>query len=447
MKVSLAATCSSINQNGITWTFDQAYECGQFVNGDWWVVAPVTITNKTPAWTGIDHGSMLDPPSGSDTQGFRDNTNYLPYSNSLRVSFPTTISSGVKSLVSVETDPTNGGGTPANHSFVLNAAVLTIVNSAPSATSFRPPFVAGAKPLYDSATVNYSLVPSYSAPPTALNLTGYANMPWLSIGASTFGEDEMMPRNDVGGNGYPPYGSSKVISQLSMLLLLNTANRISYINKLIQIGIDDYGKAVGSDIGWLAAGGFGQSHLWPIVFAGKMLNSATILSVPRFMTRNPLLRKFGEQGYTYYNAYGVAMFGSDTCMVGESVYPPTSCSNNMCRPQDNTVGRPEGFPENYWGECGGGYRDLVSPAYIGQSLAMRMLEPTLGTMTAFNHPSYFDYTDYWATNVSRANTYVADGNYGGTGNGFMTYMWDTYRSAITALDTTPPVAPTGLSVV
>ncbi|MBX3464889.1 MAG: hypothetical protein KF830_17105, partial [Planctomycetes bacterium] len=39
---------SSITQWGITWTFDHDYQVGQFCNGDWWVVGPVTVVSITP---------------------------------------------------------------------------------------------------------------------------------------------------------------------------------------------------------------------------------------------------------------------------------------------------------------------------------------------------------------------------------------------------------------
>jgi hypothetical protein len=43
------ATRSSVTQYGITWTFDKAYEAGQFVTGDWWVVGPVQVVGIAPA--------------------------------------------------------------------------------------------------------------------------------------------------------------------------------------------------------------------------------------------------------------------------------------------------------------------------------------------------------------------------------------------------------------
>jgi len=40
---------TSISQYGITWTFDKDYPTGQFINGDWWVVGPVTVASVSPA--------------------------------------------------------------------------------------------------------------------------------------------------------------------------------------------------------------------------------------------------------------------------------------------------------------------------------------------------------------------------------------------------------------
>ena len=60
-----AGQCTSITQYGITWTFDREYECGQFVNGDYWVVGPVTVTGISPGWDGEKHGSMVNPDPGN----------------------------------------------------------------------------------------------------------------------------------------------------------------------------------------------------------------------------------------------------------------------------------------------------------------------------------------------------------------------------------------------
>jgi hypothetical protein len=39
---------ASLSQSGITWKFKQPAHAGQFINGDWYVVGPVTIENIDP---------------------------------------------------------------------------------------------------------------------------------------------------------------------------------------------------------------------------------------------------------------------------------------------------------------------------------------------------------------------------------------------------------------
>jgi hypothetical protein len=52
--IVLAATlhgATSVSQFGITWTFSADHQVGQYANGDFWVVGPVTITGISPAST------------------------------------------------------------------------------------------------------------------------------------------------------------------------------------------------------------------------------------------------------------------------------------------------------------------------------------------------------------------------------------------------------------
>ena len=100
---------SQVSQYGITWKFDRDYPVGQFVNGDWWVVGPVTVVSVTPGpspappnevndlgvneWgdTGLQdnkerrNGSMvvmsLGPSQGYDSRG-------ITYDPSASITFP-----------------------------------------------------------------------------------------------------------------------------------------------------------------------------------------------------------------------------------------------------------------------------------------------------------------------------------------------------------------------
>ncbi len=60
-------SCASIEQYGITWSFDKKYNCGQFVNGDWWVLGPVTVTSISPAPYYAEQGSAIECSTSSQS--------------------------------------------------------------------------------------------------------------------------------------------------------------------------------------------------------------------------------------------------------------------------------------------------------------------------------------------------------------------------------------------
>jgi hypothetical protein len=95
---STIITPSSVTRHGITWTFDDEYQVGNYVNGDPYVVGPVTILEVDPPWTPdylsqkmnrviSVHGSQSDPLW--ETQAY---TTHAPqFDESLRVQFPVTL--------------------------------------------------------------------------------------------------------------------------------------------------------------------------------------------------------------------------------------------------------------------------------------------------------------------------------------------------------------------
>ena len=48
-KLQTMPLASSVSQYGITWTFAQPVRTGKFINGDWYVVGPVTVAKIDPA--------------------------------------------------------------------------------------------------------------------------------------------------------------------------------------------------------------------------------------------------------------------------------------------------------------------------------------------------------------------------------------------------------------
>ncbi|MHC4534751.1 MAG: hypothetical protein ACYS6K_12435, partial [Planctomycetota bacterium] len=64
-----------ISQFGITWTFNRDYTVGQFTNGDYWILGPVTLIGIDPPSTEANgrtiNGSMINPsPKLGSTQGY-----------------------------------------------------------------------------------------------------------------------------------------------------------------------------------------------------------------------------------------------------------------------------------------------------------------------------------------------------------------------------------------
>src|SRR5690606_5616771 len=62
-----AEKISKISQHGITWAFKDSVVSGQYCNGDYWVVGPVTIVAISPASVDfggglVKRGSIVNPP-------------------------------------------------------------------------------------------------------------------------------------------------------------------------------------------------------------------------------------------------------------------------------------------------------------------------------------------------------------------------------------------------
>ena len=64
-----ASTSNFLSKHGITWTFTENVEYGQFANGDYWVLGPVTISSISPDFDGLSNGWQVNP-SVSSSHGF-----------------------------------------------------------------------------------------------------------------------------------------------------------------------------------------------------------------------------------------------------------------------------------------------------------------------------------------------------------------------------------------
>src|SRR5687767_13299507 len=290
-----AAPVSSISQYGITWTFDKAYEAGQFATGDWWVVGPVNVTAVSPAPATGRNGSSVNPRGGR--QGY-DNRGG-EYDTADNVTFPRALQAD-QSLVSSVSKPE---GVDVKNAGALKAqAVLTVVSAPPAEATLRPAYAGTYKRYFPASRVDWAILPNLPAPsskPSGANLLRYADRPHIDHLSSWTIQNSCAEDNWLNGVGHPCYGRdyADFISQAAAYVMLDTPERNELALSLIQLGIDNYGviKAGGN---FAPNGGHHSGRKWPVVFAARMLNDCEMLRVSTDFDADT----FGEDGHTYYGA-------------------------------------------------------------------------------------------------------------------------------------------------
>lgn len=290
---ALASSCfaaTSISQYGITWTWTEDLTVGQYANGDYYVVAPdgITITDITPASTLISgrtiNGSMANPTAGSNApQGFDSGANSntfiaalnvaRPGNNDLSAENPLVLSAGT-SLVSCISHPVAG-----TRPQLTDAAVLTIVATAPAEGSFRPPYCGSDKTVLGTVDdLDYGLLQTYApvaSTPSLSTVIGYFARPWIEVNTN-FGGRLLHPSNNQ-----PNYGADMTnqlaSGMLSLLLSYTNEQKEPLYRNIVQYGIDVYGAAK-SGGNWVANGGHDMGRKMPMLLAGLTFANAEILS-------------------------------------------------------------------------------------------------------------------------------------------------------------------------
>ena len=139
-------TATSITKDGVTWTFSAPVPVGQFVNGDYYVVGPVTITAISPEPTTSSpymNGSVKNLPTANGKSGFdsrlNDGTDESWWFDATLRSYPPIALNPGDALVSSISLPTIHSvpevmrASDMSASPVASASVLTVLSSAPPA--------------------------------------------------------------------------------------------------------------------------------------------------------------------------------------------------------------------------------------------------------------------------------------------------------------------------
>ncbi len=398
---------TSISKDGVTWTFQGPVSAGQFVNGDWWVVGPVTVAAIDPApmtAPPFENGSVLNLPTASGKSAFDQRLNdgvdeSWWFDASLRAYPPLSLKGGDAlvssvSLGQIHSVPEVMRAGDMSASPVASVSVLTVLDAPPPADAFRPSYCDRAQTIRRAGALRRDLLPSLAAPnpsatPPLSVFEEWFRRPWIDTNPFLF---------DAPALYMPSYGQHVAFagSYVGLLLELDfpAAEKVSLTNYFVQYGIDLYGCLL-AGYGWPAFGGHRSGRKMPIVFAGILLGDDGMKNVS---TDYP--NQFGEDMQTVYvnqipGGYAQAWQGATVIYGGHygvlAGGAPVSAG---------LYGPYEQLPPAQWQlldsteQLGEAYRRCcTSVSWVGEALAMRIL----GGEAPWNHPAFFDYVDRWMT--------------------------------------------------
>lgn len=429
-----AAAATSVSQYGITWTFTQDKQVGQFANGDWWVVGPVTISNINPKTTAgdIGNGSMINPIPGQ-TQGFYSGTKYPAYDASKNVSLqlPITVQAG-NSVVSTIRNPDTWAANSSPDALVektwfKEVAVLTVVGSAPAAGSFRPPYAGTDKAIrtnWNKNSLRYSVLRSLAAPnaahvPNRTWLEDATQRPLMEMHYNYLNSNWKASWDGSKAGGYPrrTYGReiSHISSEAGLYLQTNVSNatKEKLLIHMCQWGIDVYGL-LKAGMKFQPNGGHDHGRLMPLYIAAKVLGDSDMLTY--CSPSKSIFQEFAQHWF-------VTQTDIDTPRSSPATMQPYT-ADMLGMPEWNSGGPGERnqASSQFWG--GTGYR-FINGAPNCTLVATILL---MGGRSEINCEPLFQYiiTRYYPlTKSSAAHTIPS---YGDVPSLFTREMWDTHIS-------------------
>ncbi len=417
---------NQISQFGITWTFNQPTEYGQFANGDYWVIGPVTITAISPAsilsGTRTINGSMINPsPANGSTQGY-DSAMYggygpdfsavlnvaRPNGQALSAANPLIVQPG-SSLVSSISLPEAGARVQ-----LKTAAILTVLATPAPAGSFRPPYTGSDKTIrFNTAQLNRArlahLTP-VAETPSLSEVERYFERPWI----------DHIPNWMAGYHhpleNMPDYGreiATEVgIGALMLNLDFTPQEKETLLVRYVQLGLDLYGVAInGGEENWPPNGGHASGRKWPIVFAGIMLDDNAMMHIGPGDGSGTVM--FGEDGQTFYVTQVDIDRTHDPDLRG--CYLEEYQAADLGLPEWGIVHSDDPTADNKaWCAV---YRDCCTAnAWAGFILAAHIMD----AKELWDHDALFDYQD-------RYMALEAPGDWTRCWDDFTEAMWDTYR--------------------
>lgn len=297
----------------VAWEFDADERVGQFCNRAQWAVGPVNIKNFTPASTlsagRITNGSQWNVSPTEPNQGYDNQMDYNTYQHSLNIAFDVndanalTVAAG-KTIIS-------SYSVAAGHTRpqLESVAMLTVLASPAADGSFRPYYCGAPAVAFNKSALNYSLLKTLTPTAHAWGITtvaGWWERERIDYQTVCTSNDYHHPRQAM-----PNYGSdiASSVGTAALTLNLNYTNseKEQLLIRFVQYGIDLYGVVhEGGITNFVNAGGHNQGRKLPILYAGFLLNDASMKAVGD---------KSGE--YLYSGSYGPESPPADYIHFGE----------------------------------------------------------------------------------------------------------------------------------
>lgn len=430
---TIANIASSVASGDITFNFAENYETGQFLDGQWWVHnngGNVEITSITPDSFDdngrVRNGAEINPlnESSQGFDGLKDigETADMSYEPTKNVDPGITGESLIVSVGDSVIKAISREGND-NRPFISQAAILTVLNEAPPANSFRPAYVDTSNTIIATLDdLNFDVLGKYAPLETTPDISEYlpyVEGVWLDHNTE-WTQREIHPESTM-----PAYGRelAKLTSIVGLQLQLDytDAEKQDVLVAMVQYAIDLYGVLGNGTIDdkenyyWYNNGGHNQGRKLPLLIGGLVLDHAGMLAAVNAEGGDNLL--FQEDHQTFY--------------VSQAEIDATV--NNDDENLEDYTSADIGLPE--WGirawdqansldaDWGSRYRTVTGNTYVVTSLAVRMMDAT----EQWNWPAFFDYSDRY---FSIEGEGVSDSL---EGNSIMTSgaeLWNVYRAEL-----------------
>lgn len=409
-----------ITQFGVTFRFAAPRPAGQYANGDWWVLGPVSMTSITPAsdiqtdaidgnGTAIAHrvvnGTMVNPGNRAFAPGGLAANNT---SNTLQ-SFDT-LANGVSNMVYEPVHNVDPGATGSalivatgsvmkfvsrltglplnNRPAGTDMVVLTVVDAIPAPYAIRPGVSRSGNKASPCRLSDFNLDVFQSLAPTANAPTFEQALAWVGRYIEVAFPDSINNTGAKGANNHPEYGRDIGNNVHRALLSLHLSSftaqqKRTLLSQMAAIADDLVGRAEEGAI-TLGAGGGNSWKLPLIVVCAASLGAKTPASWTTYLS--------GAQRMVW--AENRQMFRVSSADIALPRYtadgrPRTAYTQQMLGSAEwGEAGAAQ--PERSGSNWNASYRDIVAYSLYPGALA---IELTAGAKALWDHPEFWLYME------------------------------------------------------